>query len=107
MSAIDILRSFAETHCADDEIVRDGITYRVCREVVAENARLKAEVGRLAADNARWQNGLRRLQEQPQGDRCHERVPRRRCPVGLDLATLGDCQSCTVRYTWYLEEETP
>jgi len=52
MSGMDILRSFAATHCGDDEIV-PGVTYGTCRAVLAEVDRLTAEVPRLGAQHRR------------------------------------------------------
>lgn len=53
MSAIDIIRSFAESREADAVTVRDGITYGTCREVVAaiaDNAARVREMERRVSD---------------------------------------------------------
>lgn len=41
MSAIDVIRTFAESRSGGDEVVRDGITYGVCRQLHDEIARLR------------------------------------------------------------------
>lgn len=71
MSAIDKLRSFAESRSADHEIIRDGLTYGDVREVLVAIERMKkntriAELEReLAArhwiDEWLWGNSERRL----------------------------------------------
>lgn len=53
MSAIDVLRSFAETHCGDHEVVPDGVTYGVCREAVSALARKGRVIAILAWQIAR------------------------------------------------------
>jgi hypothetical protein len=43
MSALDVLRSFAEAREPATVIVRDGITYGHCRDILAELDRLRKE----------------------------------------------------------------
>lgn len=42
MSALDILRSFAEARCENDEPIREGITYGVARALLAHVTELQA-----------------------------------------------------------------
>lgn len=46
MSAVDKLRSFAESRCGHDEVIRDGLTYGDARELMRAYMFLDVEVGR-------------------------------------------------------------
>ena len=43
MSAVDIIRSFAESRSGDHEVIRDGITYGTARELLAALEHTAAE----------------------------------------------------------------
>ena len=60
MSAVDVLRSFAESRSADNEIIRDGITYRVVRDAVAaiETARKEGYMARANEEGDEYRCGV-------------------------------------------------
>jgi len=49
MSALDILRSFAESRSGDTEVICDGITYGTAREIVKGYAAANKQVAELEA----------------------------------------------------------
>lgn len=51
MSALDVLRSFAEARETDDAVIREGITYRTAREAMAEVERLHEALRLANIDN--------------------------------------------------------
>lgn len=74
MSALDVLRSFAESRASDHVLIRDGLTYGQARELVQEIAASQAREARLREALEPFGGG-----QCPAEGRCAEQLDSGRC----------------------------